>query len=297
LSAIEAPQSSRCRICQAATRRIGPVRGNYSRRDYVLRRCDVCHFAFIADPWTEFARIYDDRYYDGHGADPLVDYRFELSEPERTIRRYEWRGVTRLVERLLGGLDGVRWLDFGCGNGGLVRYLLKHTGAHACGFEEGSIAAAARRLGIPILAADALCEQTTAFDVVTAIEVIEHTLDPLAELRKIRGLLKPGGLLFLTTGNAAPFSSHLQRWSYIVPEIHVSFFEPATLERALVESGFRPGGVPAADGFDEILKFKVLKNLRLRRRTRLTDLIPARPVAALADRRVRLRDHPVGWAA
>jgi 2-polyprenyl-3-methyl-5-hydroxy-6-metoxy-1,4-benzoquinol methylase len=272
------------------------VHGTYSRRDYELRRCDVCHFAFIADPWTDFARIYDDRYYDGQGADPMVDYRFELSDPERTIRRYEWHGVTRLVERLLGGLDDVRWLDFGCGNGGLVRYVVEHTGAQACGFEEGSIAAAARRLGIPILAPDALGEQAEAFDVVTAIEVIEHTLDPLAELRRIRRLLKPGGLLFLTTGNAAPFSSDLQRWSYIVPEIHVSFFEPDTLERALVQSGFRPGAVPPADGFDEILKFKALKNLRLRRRSRLTDLIPARAVAALADRRVRLREHPIGWA-
>ena len=273
------------------------MHGNYSRRDYELRRCDVCHFAFIADPWTDFERIYDDRYYDGQGADPMVDYRFELSEPERTIRRYEWHGVTRLVERLLGGLQDVRWLDFGCGNGGLVRYALEHTGAQACGFEEGSIAAAARRLGIPILAPDGLGEQTTPFDVVTAIEVIEHTLDPLAELRKIRSLLRPGGLLFLTTGNAAPFAADLQRWSYIVPEIHVSFFEPDTLARALVESGFQPGEVPAADGFDEILKFKVLKNLRLRRRSRLTDLIPARPIAALADRRVRLRRHPIGWAA
>jgi SAM-dependent methyltransferase len=256
----------------------------------------VCHFAFIADPWTDFERIYDDRYYDGHGADPLVDYRFELSEPERTIRRYEWQGVTRLVERLLGGLDGVRWLDFGCGNGGLVRYAREHTNAEACGFEEGSIAAAARGLGIPILDADALGERSEAFDVVTAIEVIEHTLDPLAELRRIRGLLRPGGLLFLTTGNAAPFASDLQRWSYIVPEIHVSFFEPDTLRRALAESGFEPADVPAGDGFDEILKFKVLKNLRLRRRNPLTDLIPARPVAAVADRRVRLSHHPVGWA-
>ncbi|MBV9336491.1 MAG: class I SAM-dependent methyltransferase [Solirubrobacterales bacterium] len=297
MSAAEDSERPPCRICGSATRRIGPIHGNYSGRDYELRRCEVCNFAFIADPWTEFERIYDDRYYDGHGADPLVDYRFELSEPARTIRRYEWRGVTHLVERLLGGLDGVRWLDFGCGNGGLVRYVLEHTNAKACGFEEGSIATAARRLGIPILSADALSEQPAAFDVVTAIEVIEHTLDPLTELRRIRGLLRSRGLLFLTTGNAAPFASDLARWSYIVPEIHVSFFEPDTLRRALGDAGFCPGSIPPGDGFDEILKFKVLKNLHLRRRSPLTDVIPARPVAALADRRVRLREHPIGWAA
>jgi hypothetical protein len=79
LVAVEDSQSAPCRICAAATRRIGPVHGTYSGRDYELRRCDVCRFAFIADPWTDFGQIYDERYYDGRGADPLVDYRFELS--------------------------------------------------------------------------------------------------------------------------------------------------------------------------------------------------------------------------
>ena len=285
-----------CRICGAAARRVGPVHGGYSGRDYELRRCDVCGFAFVADPWTEFERIYDARYYDGHGADPLVDYHFELAEPDRTIRQYEWRGVTQLVERLLGGLDGVRWLDFGCGNGGLVRYVNERTEARASGFEEGSIATEAREAGIPIVSADALPAHAGSFDVVTAIEVIEHTIEPLSELRTIRKLLRSGGLLFLTTGNAQPFASHLLRWPYVIPEIHVSFFEPRTLEYAFGKSSFRPGPLPHRAGFDEILKFKVLKNLKVRRRTRVTDLIPAGPLAAIADRRVRLSRHPIGWA-
>jgi hypothetical protein len=54
--------------------------------------------------------------------------------------------------------------------------------------------------------------------------------------------------------------------------------------------------MPARGGFEQILKYKVLKNLRVRRRNPLTDLVPARPVARLADRRTRLSRHPVGWA-
>jgi SAM-dependent methyltransferase len=282
-----------CRICGGRTEPLGPVHGSYSKRDYALRRCVVCRYAFIADPWTDFARIYDDDYYAGQGADPMVDYQFELDAPEQTIRVYEWRGLTRLVQKLLGSLDGVRWLDFGAGNGGLVRYVREHTSADAVGFEEGSIAARARELSIPI--SSTLPDQAR-FDVVTAVEVLEHTLDPLAELRTIRSLLRPGGLLVLTTGNAAPFAARLTRWPYVIPEIHVSFFEPETLERALASTGFRPGRMPARPGFDEVLKFKVLKNLGRRRRNHVTDLIPAAPVAALADARTRLRAHPVGWA-
>lgn len=284
-------------MCGAGTERLGCVRGGYSRRDYELRRCAQCRYAFIADPWTDYARIYDDRYYSGHGADPLVDYRFELDRPERTVRHYEWRGITNLVAGLLGGLDGIRWLDFGCGNGGLVRFALDHTAASATGFEEGSIATEARRRGIPIASADTLAASQSSFDVVTAIEVLEHTVDPVQELRTIRRLLRPGGLLFLTTGNAAPFADRLLRWSYVVPEIHISFFEPTTLAYALRKCGFAPDPIPTGAGFDEILKFRVLKNLKIRRRSLVTDLIPAGPLAAVADRRVRLSRHPIGWAA
>jgi hypothetical protein len=82
----------------------------------------------------------------------------------------------------------------------------------------------------------------------------------------------------------------------VIPEIHVSFFEPRTLDYAMRKSGFRPQRADLDGGFDEILKFKVLKNLRIRRRTLMTDLIPAMPVAAAAERRVHLTDHPIGWA-
>lgn len=288
------PGAPQCRICGGATQTVGTVHGEYSDRDYQLRRCTVCRYAFIANPWTEFDRIYDERYYAGEGADPLVDYRFELEAPERTVRWYEWCGVSRVVDGLLGGLTDVRWLDFGCGNGGLVRYLLEHTRAHACGYDEGAITANAAAIGVPIVSAAELSGRQ--FDVVTAIEVLEHTIDPLAELRRIRALLRPGGLLFLTTGNAEPFAARLSKWSYVVPEIHVSFFEPVTLERALRATGFRPGKIRLDTGFDEILKFKVLKNLKVRRRSPLTDMIPAGPLAAMTDRRFRLSSHPIGWA-
>jgi SAM-dependent methyltransferase len=185
---------------------------------------------------------------------------------------------------------------WGGGRGGGGRPGRAPPGPHARGFEEGSIAEQARQLGLPVLGAAELDGLQDGFDVITAIEVIEHTLDPLAELRRIRALLRPGGLLFLTTGNAAPFGDRLTEWSYVVPEIHISFFEPRTLERALDASGFAPAPAPGWHGFDQVIKFKVLKNLGVRRRSRLTDLVPARPLAMAADRRVRLSQIPIGWA-
>jgi len=276
---------------------VGTVYGRYSRRDYHLARCPGCGYAFIVDPWLDYAEIYDERYYAGKGADPLVDYRFELEHPERSVRRYEWEGIEAIIAALAGGAQpSRRWLDYGCGNGCLVKHLRTHTSAQAFGFDEGAIIADARAHGIPMLRSDELAGQAGSFDVVTAIEVLEHTLDPVAELRHMRRLLRPGGLLFLTTGNSQPHSERLSEWKYVLPEIHISFFEPRTLQHALVSAGFRAEQLPLGQGFNEILKFKVLKNLRVRHRSPLTDLLPARLIGPIADRRAKLSAHPVGWA-
>jgi SAM-dependent methyltransferase len=167
---------------------------------------------------------------------------------------------------------------------------------NAVGFEEGSIAAEASRRGIPLVSAEALLAENGTFDVVTAIEVLEHTLDPMTELRRMRRLLRPGGLLLLTTGNARPYAERLTSWRYVRPEVHISFFEPRTLERALLDAGFRPECRPLGPGFDEVLKFKVLKNLHLRRRSPLTDALPPSLIGPIADRMAKLSEHPVGWA-
>ena len=81
-----------------------------------------------------------------------------------------------------------------------------------------------------------------------------------------------------------------------MPEIHISFFEPRTLEHALAQAGFRSERRPLSPGLAQILKFKVLKNLRIRRRTVLTDLLPAGLVAGIADHRSKLSEQPIGWA-
>ena len=286
-----------CRICESQADMVGTIHGAYSDRDYRLARCPVCRFAFVVDPWLDYKNIYNTDYYAGRGADPLVDYRYELEHPELSIRRYEWRGIATVVNNLLGGTEpDRRWLDYGAGNGGLVRYLRATNTAQAFGFDEGSIIADARSQGIPVLDGGELESRSGDFDVVTAIEVLEHTFDPVGELRAIHRALRPGGLLFLTTGNARPFAERLTQWRYVIPEIHISFFEPSTLALALTRAGFRPEQRPLGPGFDQVMKYKVLKNLHLRRRSLFTDALPARLMSVGGDRVAHLSEHPIGWA-
>jgi len=288
--------SLNCQICGQETLAIGEKIGRFRKQAFQLRRCPACQFTFVANPWTEYAEIYSESYYCGDGADPLVDYALDLSSPETTAHIYEWRGIMRAVGSLVKIDRGTNWLDFGCGAGGLVRYLRSEK-ISAVGFEEGAIADRARAEGIPVMNSKALAGHAGQFDIVTAIEVIEHVRHPLEVLKQIRGLLKPGGLFFYTTGNAKPYRNRVLNWRYLVPEVHISFFEPETLALALQQTGFRPEWAGYLPGYTDILRYKILKTLGVKHRSIQEKMLPWPLLSRSAQLFFKVFAHPVGWAS
>jgi 2-polyprenyl-6-hydroxyphenyl methylase/3-demethylubiquinone-9 3-methyltransferase len=107
-------------------------------------------------------------------------------------------------------LDGLEVLDLGCG-GGLVSAPLARmggrvTGADASAEAIGAARAYAEQAGLAIayetMTAEALAGRT--FDLVTALEIIEHVADVGAFLSAASALVRPGGLLVLSTINRTP---------------------------------------------------------------------------------------------
>ena len=285
-----------CKICATPATLVGVRKGTFKAQLFEIFTCDNCGFTFVNNPWLAYNEIYSEAYYDGKGADPFVDYVFELQNPTKTVRQYEWRGIAEAIRSCLPLEASIRWLDFGCGNGGLVRHCREHLGCSIWGYEEGWIRDQALKLGIPLMTSDALDSARGTFDVVTAIEVLEHLADPLNELRRIRSLLKPGGLVFITTGNAAPHRGRLFSWGYFLPELHISLFEPRTLARALEESGFRAEFRGHSPGFDNIIRFKVLKTLGFRTTSLMERALPWKLLSRIVDQKSRVTAHPIGWA-
>lgn len=109
-------------------------------------------------------------------------------------------------------LSGLSILDVGCG-GGLVSAPLARMGAAVTGIDAsreaiGAARAYAEQAGLAIdyetMAAEELVERGKTFDVVTALEIIEHVADVGAFLAATAKLAKAGGLLIVSTINRTP---------------------------------------------------------------------------------------------
>ena len=137
---------------------------------------------------------------------------------------------------------GGRVLDVGCGAG---RYLavMKALGWDVTGVEpDDSSRAVAQAQGLRVVpsVAEAGFEHGS-FDVIALNHVIEHLADPVGELRSLRPLLAPDGLLGVATPNWAAFGRRVfgRSWYALEAPRHLVLFDPATLRATIEAAGFK----------------------------------------------------------
>jgi SAM-dependent methyltransferase len=165
-----------------------------------------------------------------------------------SVRRHEKVSARRLrkVLELLGKPPHeARLLDVGCSSGAFLLTARK-LGLNTTGVEPSAEAAeTARRAGLNVFTGflDGARFSDASFDAATLIEVIEHLRDPRSLLVECRRVLKPGGILLVTTPNAASWTARLMgsRWdgfSLTAMGGHVSFFNPRSIRMIAERTGF-----------------------------------------------------------
>ena len=150
-------------------------------------------------------------------------------------------------------LENIQILDIGCG-GGLVAEPLARLGANVTGVDPStetiaaaSAHAAAQNLTIDYRAvrAEDVASTGKTFDVVTCLEVVEHVPDRDAFLAVAISLVRPGGLLILSTINRTVKSYALAiigaefilRWLPIGTHQWQRFVTPDELRQSVERSG------------------------------------------------------------
>lgn len=163
--------------------------------------------------------------------------------------------IAERIARHFGRLD-VRLVDVGCG-AGIAAEALAAQGALVLGIDAAGAALAAARdhaAGKPLAldyreaSAGALAEEGARFEVVTALEVIEHVPDPAEFLHSLARLVEPGGLVFVSTINRTARSLLLAKIGaeYVMRLLPVgthdwrAFVTPEELAAGLRGAGLRP---------------------------------------------------------
>ncbi|CAG0902501.1 unnamed protein product, partial [Darwinula stevensoni] len=108
------------------------------------------------------------------------------------------------------GLAGKQVLDVGCG-GGILAESMANKGAHVMGIDLSEASLEVARLHAletqttvhyELISVEALAMNKAAhFDVVTCMEMLEHVPDPAAIITAIQRIVKPGGMVFMSTFN------------------------------------------------------------------------------------------------
>ena len=132
-------------------------------------------------------------------------------------------------------------LEVGCGRGNFLYWAVERGFKSVSGFDfSAEQVAAARQLGLPAEVAsfqDYLSERTEAFDLIVALDVIEHlTRDEVFQFLDLcYDALRPGGYIFLTTPNAAALRPGPVMYGDLT---HETFFSPQTASLVLRLTGF-----------------------------------------------------------
>ncbi|MCH9764762.1 MAG: bifunctional 2-polyprenyl-6-hydroxyphenol methylase/3-demethylubiquinol 3-O-methyltransferase UbiG [Alphaproteobacteria bacterium] len=157
----------------------------------------------------------------------------------------------------LSPLADLSVLDIGCG-GGLISEPLNRMGAKVTGIDPGDMNVAVAKahaksqnldIDYQTTTVEALADTGAQFDAVVCLEVVEHVPDVAAFIARCITLVRPGGMIILSTINrtvkayalAIVGAEYILRWLPRGTHQWERFVTPDEMSRALVAAGMEPG--------------------------------------------------------
>jgi len=197
---------------------------------YDLYICDYCRHGMLDLELTddEITDLYT-KYYPRSSCD-LVSRPLKKNDPSRyqawlkgeNANTYKWVPKKSRI------------LDIGCGYGEAMGYHIAR-GCDAFGVEADFNVIKAKEkynYNIHVGTFDKKIYETNYFDCVTMDQVIEHLQDPVRQIKDIHEVLKPGGILIISTPNSNSLTAKLlkEKWLHWHVPYHLHFFSKKSIK-------------------------------------------------------------------
>lgn len=175
-----------------------------------LYRCPACHLCFrypVLDP-ESYRRLYDNSMTGAWAA---------------SGDRPDWDRIAGALQRHVA--PGRKVLDVGCYSGGLLARLRDRYACHGIEINRQAAAVARAVSGATIVESLSELDPDLRFDAIVVADVIEHVADPAALVRQLMPRLAKGGVLVVSTGDAAhpDWLRYGANWWYCYYAEHIAF--------------------------------------------------------------------------
>lgn len=226
-------ETASCPICGPAA----PAVIRYDFDPHKVVTCSNCGLTYLSPRLTETAilELYkDEAYYNSNISGQGYDEYMEISD--------NWiKTFTLRLKQIAPYKSSGKALDIGCGPG----YFL--TAAQKMGFDvhgldpsDYIVAQAQKTWGdrVRLGLIESANYEPESFDLVVAFDTFEHIYEPKKFLSAIHRVLKPGGVLAITTPDPTSLLAKVsgRNWvSFKLPE-HIFYWSPDTIRKILAEN-------------------------------------------------------------
>ena len=223
-----------CMICALDGTRPLPAQEAFLIKGFAILRCPGCGLLWTRTaPDFDANLIYTEGYFQGETPDGYFDY---LGSECFLTREYRAR-VSWIRDYLPQG----RLFEIGCATGGFLQEAQRHYAVQGIDVSDFAVQAA-RQKGLDVSCGyfETMEALGPLYDAIVMFDTIEHVKDPLSTLRTVYANLRPGGFVFITTGDSQSLSARLlrSRWRLLTPPQHLWFFSVHNLSLLLERLGF-----------------------------------------------------------
>lgn len=216
--------------CPACENQQSNLVGN--KNGYTLEKCAVCG--------TLFAKLSFENEKTADEVQDLYDHYYDVANFK--LPKAAEISLQKMVDSFADFRQTGNLVDIGFGEGGMLSVAEKN-GWKCFGTE---LSPQALKYGAErgwTVSNDAMSDEQfpkNGFDVVTMVELIEHVPNPDFFFETAFKLLRPNGLLFLTTPNNNSINQRWlgADWSVIAPPEHITIYSPTGMKKALRRNNF-----------------------------------------------------------
>ena len=189
--------------------------------DIKIYQCKSCQTVFLG----QFKEFFENELYEYYE-------KYIGKNKEQIFDPITAKSYAQVLQKLRIHCVGDSILDVGCGSGGFVDVGLSE-GYKINGIELSQSAVdIAKSFNLPVQKLDFFSEKIkhSSIDILTMFEVIEHLPNPFGFIKRAEEVVKPGGVIYLTTPNYNSLDRRFlrEKWDVFHRE-HLTYFTLKTL--------------------------------------------------------------------